>query len=137
MHLWGAIKHLAPLSTDEDLGIDVLLCGRFGHGRLRLDLRAFYALLGGGIFAFEWGGGGLKTLLSLTSCTLNLGARCGRRRARKLSHPLQIVTGHLNDPHGAICIHNIQHIVDKTRRHWSEADIRKRTPVIHHHVCDV
>ena len=29
-----AIQHLAPLSTDEDLGTGVLLCGG-GHGRLR------------------------------------------------------------------------------------------------------
>ena len=32
------IWHLAPLSTDEDLGTGVLLCGRSGHGRLRLGL---------------------------------------------------------------------------------------------------
>ena len=34
----------------------VLLCGS-GHGRLQPGLRAVHALLGGGLLAFEWGGG--------------------------------------------------------------------------------
>ena len=59
-----AIRHLAPLSMDEDLGKGVLLYGRSGHARLRLSLRAFHALLGGGLLAFEWGGAGLNTLLN-------------------------------------------------------------------------
>ena len=67
---WVAIRHLAPLSTDEDLGTGVLLCGS-GHGRLWPGLQAFHALLGGGHLAFEWGGGGLNTLLGCQKCTLN------------------------------------------------------------------
>ena len=39
--------HLTPLSMDEDLGTAVLLCGKSGHGRLRLGLQAFHTLLGG------------------------------------------------------------------------------------------
>ena len=70
----GAIWHLAPLSTDEALQTGVLLFGTSGHGRLRPRLWAFRALLGGGILAFERGGGGLNTLMSLRKCTLNLGA---------------------------------------------------------------
>ena len=54
-----AIQHLAPLSTDEDLGTGVLVCGRTGHGRLRLGLQAFPALLG----ILDWDGGGVNTLL--------------------------------------------------------------------------
>ena len=50
---------------------------------------------------------------------------------------LQIVTGRLNDVHGAIGIHIVQHIVDKTREHWGEAVIQNRTLVIQDHVCDV
>ena len=42
-----------------------------------LGLRAFHALLGGGILAFEWGGGVLNTLLDPQKCTLNLGAEGG------------------------------------------------------------
>ena len=61
----GAIWHLELLSTDEDLGTGVLLCGRSGHGRLCLGLWAFHALLAQGILAFERGGCGLNTLLSL------------------------------------------------------------------------
>ena len=48
-----------------------------GHGRLQLSLRAFHALLGGGLLAFEWGGGGLNTLLDSRKCTFNLGAGGG------------------------------------------------------------
>ena len=33
-----AIRRLAPLSTDEDLGTGVLPCGKRGHGGLRLGL---------------------------------------------------------------------------------------------------
>ena len=51
----------------------VLLCGS-GHGRLRLGLRAFHALLGGGLLAFELGGGDLDTLLGRRKCTFSLGA---------------------------------------------------------------
>ena len=70
---WVAIRHLAPLSTDEDLGTGVLLCGS-GHGRLQPGLRAFHTLLGGGLLAVEWGAGGLNTLLGCRKCTFNLGA---------------------------------------------------------------
>ena len=35
-----------------------------------------------------------------------------------------------------IGINNAQYI-HKTGTHWGEGHIRKRTPVIHHHVCDV
>ena len=52
----------------------------------RPGLRDFHALLGGGLLAFEWGGGGLNTLLNSRQCTFNLGARGGLRRARKLGH---------------------------------------------------
>ena len=71
---WVAIRHFAPLSTDEDLGTGVLLLGGSVHGRLRPGLRAFHALLGGGLLAFEWGGGGLNTVLLSRKCTFNLGA---------------------------------------------------------------
>ena len=54
----------------------VLLCGS-GHGRLRPGLRAFHTLLTGGLLAFEWGGGGLNTLLDSRKCTFNLGAGGG------------------------------------------------------------
>ena len=85
MHLWVAIRHLAPFSTDEDLGTGILLYGS-GHGRLRPGLRAFHALLGGGLLTFEWGGGGLNTLLHSRKCTFKLGARGGLKRARKFGH---------------------------------------------------
>ena len=53
------------------------------------------------------------------------------------SPPFQIIIRRLYDPHSVIGIRNTQHIVDKTWRHWGEANIRKRTAVIHHQVCDV
>ena len=68
-----AIRHFAPLSTDDDLGMGVLLCGN-GHGKLRLSLWAFHALLGGGLLAFERGGGGLNTLFDARKGTFILGA---------------------------------------------------------------
>ena len=76
-----AIRHLAPLSKDEDVGAGVLLCGRSGHGRLRLGLWAFHALLGGGILAFEWGG--MNTLVNRQKCTFNLGAREGAQEGKE------------------------------------------------------
>ena len=51
--------------------------------------------------------------------------------------PLQIITQQLNDLHSAIGINNAQHIVDEIRTHWGEANIRKKTQVIHHQVCEV
>ena len=51
----------------------VLLHGS-GHGRLRLSLWAFHVLLGMGLLAFEWGGGGLNTLFDPWKCTFTLGA---------------------------------------------------------------
>ena len=89
-----AIRHFAPLSTDEDLQTGVLLCGWSGHGRLRPRLQAFHTLLRGGILALERGGGGLNTLLclgilafeqggglntllNLRKCTFNWGAGGG------------------------------------------------------------
>ena len=47
--------------------------------------------LGGGFLAFAWGGGGLNTLLDARKRTFNLGAE-ELKRARKLSHTLQIIT---------------------------------------------
>ena len=66
-----AIKHLAPLSMDEDLPT----CGTRRHGWLPLGLLAFLASLKGGILAFEHGRVGLNTLVGLGTCTLNLGVR--------------------------------------------------------------
>ena len=40
-----AIRHLAQLSTDEDLRTGVFLCGKSGHGMLCPWLQAFHALL--------------------------------------------------------------------------------------------
>ena len=54
-----------------------------------------------------------------------------------LYHPIQIITKRFNDPHSTIGIFNAQHIVDKIWRHWGVANIRKRTPVTHHKVCEV
>ena len=68
---------------------------------------------------------------------LELGCWGGHRRVKKLSHLFQIINKRLNDPHGAMGINNTQHIVHQARRHWGEANIRKRTVVIHHQVCDV
>ena len=48
----------------------------------------------------------------------------------------QIITRRLNDPHIVIGITNAQHIINKTWTHWGEGNMRKRTPVIHHQVCD-
>ena len=132
-----AVGHIAPLSTNEDLGTGVLLCGKSGHGRLRVGLQAFHTLLRGGILAFEWGGGGLNSLLDPRKCTFNLGARGGLTRAKKLGHPLQTIIGQLNDPHSAISINNAQHIVDNTWTNWGEWNIRERSPVIHHQVCEL
>ena len=108
-----AIWHLAPLSMDEDLGTSVLVHGRSDHGRLRLGLRGFHALLGRGILAFEWGGGGVNTLLNPRKCTFNLRAGVGLRRARKLSDTLQSITRRFHDPHAAININNAKHTTDK------------------------
>ena len=85
--------------------------------RLHLSLRAFHALLGGGLLVFERGGGGLNTLLDPQKCTFNLGAEGGgggSGRARKLRHAFQIITKRFNDPHSAININNAQYIVYKT-----------------------
>ena len=67
------IRHLAPLSTDEDLWTGVLLFGSSGHGRLCLGLRAFCALLSGGILDFDRLEGGLNTLMSLGILAFELG----------------------------------------------------------------
>ena len=48
-----AIRHLDPLSTDEDLLTGVFLCGRSGHSKLPLGLSCFQALHTRGILAFE------------------------------------------------------------------------------------
>ena len=39
------------------------------------------------------------------------------RKARKLGHALHIITGRLNNPHSAISINNVEHIVHKTGTH--------------------
>ena len=97
-----------------------------------MEGRAFHSLLGGGLLAFKWGGGGLNTLLDESApSTWVLG------RARKLSHTLQIFTRRFNYPRSANSINNAQYIVHKTETHWGERHIRKGTPVIHHPVCDV
>ena len=72
--------HLAPLSTNEDLGTRVLLCGRSGDGRLRLSLLAFHALLG----ILEWAGGGMNTPLDPGKCTFNLGSSGCNASCRKV-----------------------------------------------------
>ena len=110
-----AIRHLAPLSTDEDLETGVLLCGS-GHGRLRL--RAFHALLGGGLLAFEWRGVA-QTLSSIPESAPStwVPRGGGLKTAKKLTHALQIITGWFNDPHSAININNAQRIVHKTKTH--------------------
>ena len=85
------------------------------------------ALLGGGLLAFEWGGGG----------NFHLGARERLTRARKLGHALHIITGRLSDPHSAISINNIEHIVHRTGTHGDEGNIGKRTSVLHRDLPDV
>ena len=78
----------------------------------------------------------MNTLIDPQKCTFNLGA--GEfRRARKLICALQLITRRLNDRQSALSINNAQHKIDKTWTHWGEGSICKRTPVIHHHVCEV
>ena len=91
-----------------------------GHGRLRPSLRAFHALLRRGLLAFEWGGGGLNTLLDRPQCTFNLGAGRGIRRARKLGYALHIITGSLHDAR-TISINDAHHMVNETGTHWDHA----------------
>ena len=43
------------------------------YGKSRLSLQAFHILLGRGLFALEWGGGGMNTLLNPQKRTFNLG----------------------------------------------------------------
>ena len=106
------------------LGTGVLLCGS-GHGRLGRSLWASHSLLGRGLLAFEWGGGGLNILLDARKCTFNLDAAGGLRRARQLSHTLQIFTTRFNNLHSAININNAQHIVHKTGTDGGEGHIQK------------
>ena len=61
----------------------------------------------------------------------------GAQEGKEAQSALQIITRWFNDPHSAININNAQHIVDKIWTLWGEGNIRKRTPVIHHQVCEV
>ena len=51
--------------------------------------------------------------------------------------PSKSSPGGLDDPHSAISINNAQYIVDNPWTHWGEANILKRTPVIHHQVFEL
>ena len=128
MHLAGS--HPAPCATlqNEDLGTGVLLC-RGGHGRLRPGLRAFHALLGGDLLAFEWGGGGNSNL----GAKGGGGAQEGKEAQLRPPHHHEV----LGRPAQAININNAEHIVHKTGTHWDEGHIGNRTSVLHRELRDV
>ena len=66
-----------------------------------------------------------------------LGGGGGLRRARKLGHALDIITGRLNNPQSTISINYARHIVHKIGTHWDEGHTGKSTPVLHHQLRDV
>ena len=96
--------HLASLSTDADLRMGVLTCGKIGHGRLRLGHRAFHALLGGGVLAFERGGWPEH---SPQSPKVHLACK-GGGGAKGQGSSFTPSKSSL-DPHSAISINNAQH----------------------------